>query len=77
LRDALQVNPYDVEQTAEAIRAALEMDPEERQSRMQHMRRAIREHNIYEWAGNLIAKLCELRIENVENESTRLGASAA
>jgi antitoxin component HigA of HigAB toxin-antitoxin module len=44
---------------------------------MQHKRRAIREHNIYEWAGNLIAKLCELRIENVENESTRLGASAA
>ena len=26
LRDALQVNPYDIDQTAEAIRAALEMD---------------------------------------------------
>src|SRR3984957_2249428 len=77
LRDALPVNPYDVDQTAEAIRVALEMDPDQKQERMQHMRRAIREHNIYEWAGNLIAKLCELRIENVENESTRLGASAA
>jgi trehalose 6-phosphate synthase len=79
LRDALQVNPYDVDQTAEAIRAALEMDPEERQARMQHMRRSIREHNIYQWAGTLIAELCDLRIDsNVTTEgTTRLGASAA
>jgi len=79
LRDALQVNPYDVEQTAEAIRAALEMDPEERQSRMQHMRRAIREHNIYQWAGTLIAELCELRLDSPEKADgkSRLGASAA
>jgi len=63
LRDALQVNPYDIDQTAEAIRAALEMDPEEKQSRMQHMRRTIREHNIYEWAGSLIAELCEVRLD--------------
>jgi len=63
LRDALQVNPYDIEQTAEAIRAALEMDPEEKQSRMQHMRRAVREHNIYEWAGSLITELSEVRLD--------------
>jgi trehalose 6-phosphate synthase len=79
LRDALQVNPYDVDQTAEAIRAALEMDPEERQARMQHMRRTIREHNIYQWAGTLIAELCELRLDSeVRAEgTTQLGASAA
>ena len=79
LSDALPVNPYDVEQTAEAIRAALEMDPEERQSRMQHMRRAIREHNIYQWAGTLIAELCELRLDSPEKADgkSRLGASAA
>ena len=79
LRDAFQVNPYDVEQTAEAIRAALEMDPEERQSRMQHMRRAIREHNIYQWAGTLIAELCELRLDSPEKADgkSRLGAPAA
>src|ERR1700728_1440404 len=79
LRDALQVNPYDVEQTAEAIRAALEMDPDEKQSRIQHMRRAIREHNIYQWAGTLIAELCELRLDSPEKADgkSRLGASAA
>jgi trehalose 6-phosphate synthase len=79
LRDALQVNPYDIDQTAEAIRAALEMDPEEKQARMQQMRRAIREHNIYQWAGTLIAELCELRLDDNEKAegTTRLGASAA
>ncbi|MGA7908926.1 MAG: trehalose-6-phosphate synthase, partial [Candidatus Sulfotelmatobacter sp.] len=63
LRDALQVNPYDIDQTAEAIRAALEMEPEEKQARMQHMRRIVREHNVYRWAGNLIAELCEVRLD--------------
>src|SRR5580658_5221723 len=29
LRDALLINPYDIDQTAEAIRIALDMDPEE------------------------------------------------
>ena len=41
LRDALVVNPYDVEQLAEAIRFALEMDPEEKKARMRRMRQAI------------------------------------
>jgi alpha,alpha-trehalose-phosphate synthase [UDP-forming] len=63
LRDALLVNPYDIDQTAEAIRAALEMEPEEKQLRMHRMRRIIKEHNIYRWAGNLITELCELRLD--------------
>ena len=52
LRDALQINPYDIDQTAEAIRAALEMQPEEKQMRMQRMRKLVREHNVYRWAGS-------------------------
>jgi trehalose-6-phosphate synthase len=64
LRDALQINPYDVDQTAEAIRSALEMDPEEKKSRMQRMRKNVREHNVYRWAGSLIAELCELRLDS-------------
>ncbi|MBZ5550754.1 MAG: trehalose-6-phosphate synthase [Acidobacteriia bacterium] len=66
LRDALLVNPYDIEQTANAIRAALEMEPEEKQLRMQRMRKVIREHNIYRWAGNLITELCEVRLDAKE-----------
>jgi trehalose 6-phosphate synthase len=63
LRDALLVNPYDIDQTAEAIRAALEMEPEEKQLRMHRMRRNVKEHNIYRWAGSLITELCELRLD--------------
>ncbi len=63
LRDALVVNPYDTNETAEAIRFALEMDPQERRSRMQRMRRIVKEHNVYRWAENLIAELCEVRLD--------------
>jgi len=77
LRDALQVNPYDIDQTAEAIRAALEMQPEEKQLRMQRMRKLVREHNVYRWAGSLIGELCEVRLEVAEggSEAFRAGAS--
>ena len=67
LRDALLVNPYDIDQTADAIRAALEMDPVESQMRMHRMRELIREHNIYQWAGNLITELCEVRLNAPED----------
>ncbi len=67
LPDALLVNPYDIEQMAEAIRFALEMDTEERKTRMQRMRRVVREHNIYRWAGTLIAELCEVRLDEPAN----------
>lgn len=63
LFDALQVNPYDIDQTAEAIRAALEMPPEEKEARMQRMRKLVREHNVYRWAGSLIGELCEVRLD--------------
>jgi alpha,alpha-trehalose-phosphate synthase [UDP-forming] len=78
LRDALQVNPYDIDQTAEAIRAALEMEPEEKQLRMQRMRRTVKEHNVYHWAGSLISDLCELRldVDTRRSEAYRAGASA-
>ena len=61
LMDALVVNPYDTEEVAGAIHKALEMQPEERHLRMGRMRGVVREHNIYRWAGNLIADLCEIR----------------
>jgi trehalose 6-phosphate synthase len=62
LHDALIVNPYDTEQMAEAIRIALELPAEERQARMQRMRSVVQEHNIFRWAGNLIADLSNVRL---------------
>jgi trehalose 6-phosphate synthase len=77
LRDALQVNPYDIDQTAEAIRAALEMQPEEKQLRMQHMRKLVRENNVYRWAGTLIGQLCEVRLDAAEEGGNRFRAGAS
>jgi len=68
LRDALIVNPYDREQTAEAIRIALEMPAEERSARMQRMRKIVKENNVYRWAANLIAELCEVRLSPAHSE---------
>jgi alpha,alpha-trehalose-phosphate synthase [UDP-forming] len=77
LLDALQINPYDVDQTAEAIRCALEMSPEERKLRMQRMRKNVREHNVYRWAGSLIAELCELRLDSSDKSTDSPRASTA
>src|SRR5713101_203556 len=63
LRDAVLVNPYDIERTADAIRYALELEPEERTARMQRLRKVVKEKNIYRWAANLIAELCEVRLD--------------
>lgn len=60
LRDALIVNPYDSEKTADAIRVSLEMDPEERKNRMRRMRTRVRSYNIYRWAANLMTELDQL-----------------
>ena len=57
LRDALMVNPYDVEGMADAIRAAFEMDAAERRRRMARMRAQVRERNIYRWAAQMLTEL--------------------
>lgn len=63
LRDALLINPYDIEQTADMIKSAIEMDPEDQKLRMIRMRGVIRENNIYKWAANVITDLTEIRPE--------------
>jgi trehalose 6-phosphate synthase len=57
LRDAVLVNPYDVEDMSDAIHRALTMNPTDRRSRMSRMRAHVREHNIFGWAGLLLAEL--------------------
>ena len=63
LRDALIVNPYDIEEMSEAIRTALEMDPAEQKARMRGMRETLKNRNIYYWAADLITALAQVRLE--------------
>ena len=60
LRDAMVINPFAPDQTAEAIRNAIEMDPMEMQRRMKRLRERVRENNVYKWAGDIIRKLIRL-----------------
>ena len=53
-KNALLVNPYDVEGVAEAIRQAYHMEKSERQARMQRMRRSIREHDVFRWVDSFL-----------------------
>jgi trehalose-6-phosphate synthase len=64
LRDALLVNPYDVEQVGEAIRTGLEMSPGERRLRMERLRHQVKEHNVYRWASNVLTDVCAVRLED-------------
>lgn len=77
LRDALLVNPYDIDQTAEAIRVAIEMEPEEKQMRVRRMRKIIKQQNIYHWAGSLITELCELRLDAADSPQQKIRGVAA
>ena len=61
LTDALIINPYDIEEMADALHRSLVMEPQEKSERMGRMRGMIRENNIYRWAGDLIAALARLR----------------
>lgn len=62
LPDSLIVNPYDIEETAEAIHQALTMEKQERQKRMQELRIVVKERNVYRWAANIITTLSHLRM---------------
>lgn len=51
---ALVVNPYDVEQTADAIYNAYRMSPGERRYRMRRLRRNVRTQNIFWWVDSFM-----------------------
>ena len=38
---------------------------------MRHMRKVVREHNVYRWAAELISELSEIRLESPEVQETR------
>ncbi len=63
LKDALIVNPYDIEQMADAIYYALTMPKAEVGERMDRMRRQIHENNIYKWAADLTGEVMKLRMD--------------
>jgi trehalose 6-phosphate synthase len=66
LHDAIVINPYDTEQFADGLLAAVQMPPEERRARMANMQRLVEENNIYRWAASFITELAAARITKPE-----------
>jgi trehalose 6-phosphate synthase len=61
LTGAVHINPYSIEEFADAIKYAIEMPAEEKQKRMQEMRNVVKENNVYRWAANIISELTGLK----------------
>ena len=60
LQGAIVINPYDIEKTADAIKAAIEMSLEEQIHRMKQMRLTIIRQNIFSWAAGLIRTMATI-----------------
>jgi trehalose 6-phosphate synthase len=61
LHGAMIINPYDIEQSADAIKAALEMPKEQQIQKMKQMRRMIMSHNVYSWASGILRTLASIQ----------------
>jgi trehalose 6-phosphate synthase len=57
LREALIINPYDVDGFAAALTRAIDMNAEERGLRMRAMRRVVAGRNVFSWASDIIEGL--------------------
>jgi trehalose 6-phosphate synthase len=55
LRDALIVNPYDVEQVARSLALALDMPPLQQRYRMRRLRRVVAAADARSWAGRILS----------------------
>ena len=61
LYEALIVNPYHIEQTADALYQALIMPEFEQQARMRSMRSMVRDFNVYRWAARMLLDASRVR----------------
>lgn len=72
--DALVVNPYHIDACAQALARAVLMPEPEQRNRMRAMRRHVREHNIYRWAGHLLVDAMEIKRINQHTSSSAVVA---
>lgn len=61
LHGAVIINPYDIEQSADAIKDSLEMPLEIQQQKMKQMRRMVMSHNVYSWASNILRTMASIQ----------------
>lgn len=64
LATALIVNPYDIEQCADALNRALKMSEKEQNERMTIMRNYLKEFNVFRWAGRMLIDASMVKKKN-------------
>jgi trehalose 6-phosphate synthase len=71
LREAIIINPYDIEGFANALTRAIDMRPDERRARMRAMRRVVAGRNVFGWASEILEGL-----ESIWSKPLRYAARA-
>ena len=66
LRDSLLINPYDIDDFADALMQALDMPVAERRMRMLAMRRIVAGRNVFGWASDILEGLESLWTKPLE-----------
>jgi trehalose 6-phosphate synthase/phosphatase len=77
LPEAIQVNPYDVEGTAESYYRALTMGPEERRTRLAPLRARVEAYDVHRWAASFLEQLETLTRRTPATRRTLGGPAAA
>ena len=78
LAEALIVNPYHVEETADALHRAATMPAAEQRERMASLRSTVREFNVFRWAGRMLADAGRWRLRaRIEARVRRSGRDCA
>jgi trehalose 6-phosphate synthase/phosphatase len=63
MTEALIVNPYHVEETADALHRAATMPAAEQRARMASLRATVREFNVFRWAGRMLTDAGRWRLK--------------
>jgi trehalose 6-phosphate synthase len=61
LRDALMLNPYDIDAAASLLARALTMGADEQRDRMRRMRAVVAEFSAWRWAAQILSDAARLR----------------
>ena len=73
LSEALIVNPYHVEEGADALHRAITMPAAEQRERMSNLRMTVRDFNVFRWAGRMLADAARWRLrERIEARMLKL-----
>jgi trehalose 6-phosphate synthase len=68
---AVLVNPYDVEEMADAVLQAFRMDEAERGARMKRMKRVVRDENVFWWVDSFLRTGTKIIVRSARISSRR------